>query len=91
MIVETFQHKESGVTISVSVMRMRSILFHDKPMVIRLTIELLRSGEDPYGFYIGAAESIYDKNWVGTSVSNHLRVGEYKGYTFTVACEKRKT
>jgi len=90
MIVESFQHKESGVTITASVTRMNSTLFHNKPMVIRITIQLIRHGEDAYSFYIGAAESVYDKHWAGSSVSNHLRVGDHKGYTFTVACEKRK-
>ncbi len=90
MIVEKFQHRESGVTIIASLTRMNSTLFHNKPMVIRIVIQLIRYVEDPYSFYSSATESIYDKNWKGFSVSNHLRVGDYKGYTFTVACEKRK-
>jgi hypothetical protein len=90
MIVESFQHKETGVRVTASVTRMNSTLFQNKPMVIRITIQLIREGEDAYSFYIGAAESVYDKHWVGSSVSNHLRVSDHKGYTFTLACEKRK-
>jgi hypothetical protein len=91
MIVERFQHKESGLGIFVHVTRInKSTLFNKKPMTIRFVIQLLRTPEDSYSFYGGAAESIYDKNWRGSSVSSHLRVGDYKGYTFTLACEKRK-
>ena len=90
MIVENFEHKESGVRITASVTRMNSTLFHNEPMVIRVTIQLMRYVEDPYSFYISATESIYDKHWKGSSVSNHLRVGDHKGYTFTVTCEKGK-
>ena len=90
MILESFQHKESGVGISVNVTRSKSTLFNKKPMVIRFAIQLFRTPEDGYSFYGGEAESIYDKNWRGSSVSSHLRVGNHKGYTFTVACEKRK-
>ena len=90
MIVESFQHKESGITITATLTRMYSTLLRSKPMVLRITIQLLRYGKDQYSYYIGAAESIYDKNWTGAAVSSHLRVSDYKGYTFTVACEKQK-
>jgi hypothetical protein len=62
MIVERFQHKESGVGIFVNVTRIKSTLFNKKPMAIRLAIQLFRTPEDGYSFYGGAAESIYDKN-----------------------------
>ena len=89
VIVERFQHKETGMDVYVSVQKFESKLFSKKPMVLKVAIQLVRGPEDSYSFYGGAAESIYDKNWKGFSVSTHLRTGERKGYTFTVACEKR--
>ena len=90
IILERFQHKESGINISVSVMRIESPLFDKKPAAIRLSIQLFKTAKDSYGFYGGSTDSIYDKNWKGLSVSSHVRVEDYKGYTFTVACEKKK-
>lgn len=87
---QTFQHKETGITISVNAMRMTSGGFSKKPTVIRLTIQLYELPNDSYIFYGGAAESIYDKNWQGLSVSSHIKIENYKGYTFTFACEKKK-
>ena len=85
-----FQHKESGITVFVSVTRFESPLFSKKPTAIKLAIQLFKEPPD-YNFYGSAAESIYDKHWRGLSVSSHIRVDDYKGYTFTFACEKRKT
>jgi hypothetical protein len=89
MIVERLPHKESGIDIIASVTRMKSTVLSKRPMVIRFTIQLVAPGPS-YNFYGGATESIYDKNWSGTVLSSHFRVGERSGYTFTVACEKRK-
>jgi hypothetical protein len=90
MIFERFQHKESRVTVFVNITRVKSTLFNNKPTTLRLAIQLEKGPEDSYSFYGGAAESVYDKNWKGSSVSSHIRLGDYKGYTFTVACEKQK-
>ena len=90
MISKWFQHKESEVEISVVVTRMKSIVLSKKPTVLSIAIQLFKMPQDGYSFYGGTAESVYDKNWKGSSVSSHLRVGDYKGYTFTVACEKSK-
>lgn len=84
------EHKESGITIFVNVTRFESTLFSKKPTVIKLAIQLFKKPPGSYNFYGSAAESIYDKNWRGLSVSSHIRVDDYKGYTFTFACEKRK-
>jgi len=89
-IPQPFQHKESGITIFVSVTRFESELFSKKPTTIKLAIQLFKKPQDSYNFYGGAAESIYDKNWRGLSVSSHIKVDDYKGYTFTFACEKKK-
>ena len=89
-IPEPFQHKESGITVFVSAIRFQSELFSKKPTTIKLAIQLFKEPQDSYRFYGGAAESIYDKHWRGLSVSSHLKVDDYKGYTFTFACEKRK-
>ena len=89
-IPEPFQHKESGITIFVSVTRFESKLFSRKPTTIKLAIQLFKVPQDSYNFYGGAAESVYDKHWRGLSVSSHIKVEDYKGYTFTFACEKSK-
>ena len=90
-IPEPFKHKESGITIFVSVTRFESKLFSKKPTTIKLAIQLFKEPQDSYNFYGGEAESVYDKTWRGLSVSSHIKVEDYKGYTFTLACEKRKT
>ena len=89
-IPEPFEHKESGITVFVSVTLFESTLFSKKPKAIKLAIQLFKKPQDSYNFYGGQAESIYDKNWKGSSVSSHIKVDDYKGYTFTFACEKRK-
>jgi hypothetical protein len=71
-------------------MRFESTLFSKTPTAIKLSIQLFKEPQDSYNFYGSAAESIYDKNWKGLSVSSHIKVEDYKGYTFTLACEKRK-
>ena len=87
---KTFQHKESGINISVNAMQTASQSFNKKPATIRMTIQLYGLPNDSYKFYGGATESILDRNWRGSLVSNHIRTDSYKGYTFTFACEKSK-
>jgi hypothetical protein len=89
-IPEPLQHEESRINIFVSVTRFESKLFSKNPTTIKLSIQLFKKPQDSYNFYGSAAESIYDKNWRGLSVSSHIKVDDYKGYTFTFACEKRK-
>lgn len=84
------EHKESGITVFVRFTVFESTLFSKKPKSMKLAIQLFKTPRDSYNFYGGEAESIYDKNWRGASVSSHIKVGDYKGYTFTFACEKRK-
>jgi len=87
---KTFQHKESGVIISVNAMQIASQSFEKKPTAIRLTIQLYGLPDDSYSFYGGATESILDRNWRGSLVSSHIRTASNKGFTFTFACEKSK-
>jgi hypothetical protein len=92
-VPEPFQHKESGITVFVSLTRFESTLFSKKPAAIKLAIQLIqlfKKPQDSYNFYGGEAETIYDKNWRGSSVSSHIKVDDNKGYTFSFACEKRK-
>jgi len=90
MLVHRLPHKETGVSVIVGIMRLKSEQFNKKRTALRISLQLQKDGADSYSFYGGATETIYDKNWKGSSVSSHLRVGDYKGYTYTVACEKRK-
>ena len=87
---DPFEHKESGITVFVRVTRSESTLFSKEPSALKLTVQLFKGPRDSYVFYIGEADSIYDKNWRGASVSSHVRVDDYKGYTFTFACEKKE-
>ncbi len=80
-VTKSFQHKESGVDISVRVDRYFNEKNHFKePNEIQLAISLS-------GGYEAEAESIYDKHWKSLSVSNKIKV-DNRIYTFALGCEK---
>lgn len=88
-ITKLFTHQESGVNISVGVEQVRGII-ENAPRRIRIAISFTGKPEDVFDEIERAeAETFYDKNWRGLSVSKNIRVAN-RTYTFSFACERVK-
>jgi hypothetical protein len=88
-VVKHFSDKESGVNVSVGILKVISS-FKTARDKIKLRISFTGKPDDDFALLDGAeAESIYDENWEWLAVSDKVSAAS-QIYAFTLSCGRKK-